>query len=174
MSTYEDLAYLRLDAIASHLQSGDEWELVAIEPEDLGLPQSTRRLQDLQVSFRGGLMETKREQQSTTELLIEYGFDARVDVDAAMAASDAQASGWDYENDGSSLATVRAQLDMTGWVGVLYDEDETNGEIDYIRICRMDGTQGYPLAVSREGSDARILDITQARSKRSPGSGPNE
>ena len=157
MTNHDKLASSRMVALGDHLSSGDEWNLVNVQSEDLGLPASTREVRVLFFSYAGPPGETRREQRVPSETTIEYGFGLTLTVEAEMHVADADAHGWKHEPTSDGLAVVTADLDMHGRAGVTYTDDEVTGFIEYIGLSRADGTTGHPLAPKYgEGAHARI------------------
>jgi hypothetical protein len=146
MVDYEDaLQDQREDALGSHLYSGDEWGLLAVEPEDFALPVTTSRLEILEVGYDGGLHEVARTMRSDDETMIEYEFALGISLEALMPEADAQSNEWPVESRSDiGLTLVRTRMDMIGRAGVVYEGDEVVGGIEFIGVRRADGTPPLP------------------------------
>jgi hypothetical protein len=158
MVSRNHLAEVRLTALGDQLYSGDEWDLVDLRPEDLGLPASTCQVRILTFGYNGDLRQTGQEQQSPDEVTVEYAFKVTLTFEAEMSRADADAHGWDHQPTPDGLALIEGDLQMTGTVGVDYEGDEVTAPITYISLARSDGTPGHPLAPKPGvGPGARIL-----------------
>jgi hypothetical protein len=128
----------RLKRLDSHLESGDEWNLLWIEPEDLALPPSTRSLTISRLDYLGDLVLSSRSAGSSVgEARVEYKFRASVVISAVMAVPDALANGWSRERIAEKgLVLVNTSLPVVGVVGMEHEDGDDLGGIEYIRIGR--------------------------------------
>lgn len=139
-----------LDALDSHLSSGDEWDLVTVEPEDLGFPASMSAYEIEYWSYGGGLEEVDRTLNSDDATVIEYTFALQLGIRATMALPDLDPA-WEVIARCRDEAQVRAVLDMEGRVGLrLGSREDDRGYLEYISVSRADGTKGYPFAAGGE------------------------
>jgi hypothetical protein len=155
-----ELTLIRIEALGAHISSGDETP--SVEPEELGLPWSTRAVEIIAVTCSGDLEEIARETRSTGELVVEYDFSLCVDIEATMAANDASTNGWGHEELGSELVDVEASVEMTARAGVVYEGDEETGFIEFIGVRRADGTPASPIGMLND--DAHALRFPTAAS----------
>ncbi|QTE30027.1 hypothetical protein [Pengzhenrongella sicca] len=156
----DELRLRRLEVFDAHICSGDETDLISIEPDDLGLPKSTRSVVIVGLTCSGVLDKLGGAPSPGDEGLVEYEVGFSVEFEAVMAEEDASANNWPCEIRKDGLVIVRTSLDMTGKTGVVYERDEILGFIDYIGLRRADGTPASAVGLLNE--DAKVLEFPPA------------
>jgi hypothetical protein len=148
----DDLREARLDALGSHLWSGDENDLINVEINDLGLPVSTESAEIRGLHYNGGLAMVGEEQRAT-DTLVEYECGYTIAFSAKLSADDARANGWQPASGGPGFVTIEADVAMLARIGVAYDADESSsGGIEYIGLSREDGTPPSPVGAAGDGA----------------------
>src|SRR5690349_10961859 len=112
-----DEELLALQNLDAQLWSGQEWEYVAVEPEDLGFPASMSSYEIEQWSYSSGLEEVGRTSEANDQTVIECKFFVQLSVRATMATADVDPA-WELISQSKDEAEIRALLEMEGRVGL--------------------------------------------------------
>ncbi len=153
----EALRELRSASIGSYLWSGDGNDLINVEPEDLGLPASTRSAEVLRLTYDNHIKEVGHEVRASGEFLVEYECQYHVRFRATMTADDAQANGWGGGVAGAALVDAEGEVEMLARLGAVFESEDDPGGVEYIGLTRSDGTPPSP--INGGGGDARVYEF---------------